>query len=287
MKDDKIINLFNNSLKKAHRHYNNLLEDFELEEIHDFRLQIKKLRAFIRLVNTEVTKEKRIKISKEIKTFYHTAGSIRNVQLHKQRIIQWCMALSFNAPATYLELLNKEEARVKNTAREEAEEISFSHFKKNLVASVPHELTATCIQYFTTLKRKELLALLSLSVYNDETLHNIRKVLKDILYDWNYITPYLASDLPAYFAQKENTESLATNLGDFHDLCIAIYFLAPVYSDQVVSEAERDNLTTIKRRIEWEKYNLKEQIVSLFQSIKKDIWVENTIRDICAYSNHA
>jgi CHAD domain-containing protein len=281
MKDDKIINLFNNSLKKAHRHYNNLLEDFELEEIHDFRLQIKKLRAFIRLVNTEAAKEKSIKISKEIKTFYHTVGSIRNVQLHKQRIIQWCIALSFSAPATYLELLSEEEARGKNTARAEAEEISFSHFKKNLVASVPDELTAPCIQYFTILKRKELLALLSLSVYNDETLHNIRKVLKDILYDWNYITPYLASVLPKYFLDKKNIESLATKLGDFHDLCVAICFFTPTYIDQVISEAENGILTIIKRRIEWEKYNLKEQIVSLFQSIKKDIWVENIIRDVC------
>ena len=84
MKAEKIIELLINNLKKTRRHYKKLLKDFELEEIHDFRLQIKKLRAFVRLVNTEVGKEKSIKINKEIKTFYHTTGRIRNVQLHKQ-----------------------------------------------------------------------------------------------------------------------------------------------------------------------------------------------------------
>ena len=61
MKSDKIINLYNQNLKKTSKHYNNLLEDFELEEIHDFRVQIKKLRALVRLVNAEVMKKKEVK----------------------------------------------------------------------------------------------------------------------------------------------------------------------------------------------------------------------------------
>ena len=281
MKANKIINLFNNSLKKTCRHYNNLLEDFEQAEIHYFRLQIKKLRALIRLVNTEVAKERSIKINKETKTFYHTTGRIRNLQLHKQKIIQCAITLSFDPPVTYLELLNEDEAREKKRARTEAEEISFSHFKKNLVGSVPQQLKAPSIQYFTILKRNELLALLSLSVYDDETLHNTRKILKDILYNWSYINPYLASVLPGYFVQKQNIESLANQLGDFHDLCVAQCFLTPVYIDQVIGKAEKDNLTVLKRRIDWEKYNLKEEMISLFESIKKHIWVENTIKTVC------
>ena len=280
MKANKIINLFNNNLKKTCKHYNNLLEDFEAEEIHDFRLQIKKLRAFIRLVNTEVAKGKNIKFDKGLKTFYHTTGRIRNVQLHKQKIIQWCTTLSYGTPVTYLKLLNEEETREKNTARTEAEEISFAHFKKNLVGSVPEELTAPCLQYFTILKRNELLALLSLSIYDDETLHNLRKILKDILYNWDYIVPYLTSVLPTYFVQKENIEFLATKLGDFHDLCVSMCFLTPVYFDQIINEVETDNLMVINRKIEWEKYNLKEEIVLLFESIKKETWVKNTIKDV-------
>ena len=113
MKINKIRSIFNNSLKKISKHYNNLLEDFELKVIHDFRLEIKKLRAFIRLVNTEVTKKKSIKIKQKIKTFYNTTGKIRNVQLHKQRIIQMCTSLSLVTPETYLELLNEKKRRKK------------------------------------------------------------------------------------------------------------------------------------------------------------------------------
>ena len=281
MKSNKIKSIFNNSLKKTSKHYCNLLEDFELEEIHDFRLEIKKLRAFIRLVNTEATKKMSIKIKRRIKTFYNTTGKIRNAQLHKQRIIQLSMTLSLEAPETYLELLNEEGIKEKRKARLDAKEISFLRFKRTLIRSMPEELTTASVQYFTTQKRNELLAFLTLSVYDDETLHNIRKILKDILYDWTYIMTYLASGFPEYLVHKENIESLATKLGDFHDLCVALSFLTPVYIDQIISEAEKDVLMVIKRRMEWEKYNTKEQIALLFDSIKKEIWVENTIRDVC------
>jgi len=225
MKINKIRSIFNNSLKKISKHYNNLLEDFEPEVIHDFRLEIKKLRAFIRLVNTEVTKKKSIKIKQKIKTFYNTTGKIRNVQLHKQRIIQMCMSLSLVTPETYLELLNEEEAQEKKKARVEAEEISFPRFKETVMKSMPEELTTASIRSFTLQKSDALLALLSLSAYDDKTLHNTRKILKDILYDWDYIMPYLASVFPEYFIHKENIESLATKLGDFRICALLFLFL--------------------------------------------------------------
>ena len=126
-----------------------------------------------------------------------------------------------------------------------------------------------------------MLALISLSEFGDETLHDIRKILKDILYDWDYINPYLAFALPEYFLHKENIESLANQLGDFHDLCVALAFLTPGYIDQVTSGSENDNLMATKKRLEWEKYNSKEQIIVLFGIIKNQMWVENTIKNVC------
>jgi len=281
MKAEKIIELLINNLKKTRRHYKKLLKNFELEEIHDFRLQIKKLRAFIRLLNMESRKEKCIKINKEIRKFYRTTGKIRNVQLHKQKIIQLSRSLSFSDPINYIELINEEEDRDKKKGRRESEKISITRFKKALVKSVPEEVAIEAIQYFTIEERNKLLAILSFSVYDDETLHDVRKILKDILYDWDYLTPYLASVLPAYFVYKENIESLATKLGDFHDLYVALSFLSPVYIDQVINESEKDMIMVIKRKIEWEKYNTKEQIILLFEAIKKEIWVEDTIRKVC------
>lgn len=51
MKSDNIINIFDKRFKKIKKHFNNLPEDFELGDIHSFRLERKKLRAFIRLIN--------------------------------------------------------------------------------------------------------------------------------------------------------------------------------------------------------------------------------------------
>ena len=55
MKSDVIINAIDKRFKKVKKYYNKLLEDFEIEQIHGFRLEMKKLRAFIRLINTNIT----------------------------------------------------------------------------------------------------------------------------------------------------------------------------------------------------------------------------------------
>ena len=78
---------------------------------------------------------------------------------------------------------------------------------------------------------------------------------------------------------------LAEKLGDFHDLCVVLSFVAPVYIEQVIIGYENEkSLAAIKERIETEKHNAKEEIVLLFEDIKKQIWVENTIKNICETS---
>ena len=55
MKSDQIISAIDKRFKKVKKYYNKLLEDFEIEQIHGFGLEMKKLRAFIRLINTNIT----------------------------------------------------------------------------------------------------------------------------------------------------------------------------------------------------------------------------------------
>ena len=58
MKYDEIIDVLDKRFKKIKKHYNNVLEDFSPQEIHDFRLEVKRLRAFIRMVNTDIQRKK-------------------------------------------------------------------------------------------------------------------------------------------------------------------------------------------------------------------------------------
>jgi CHAD domain-containing protein len=116
MKSDEIISALYKIVKKLKKQYNNSFEYFKLEEIHGFRLEVKKLRAFIRLINTNIPEEKKIKIGGKIKSFYNTVGYIRNLQLHQKRVGHICDEMLLVKPVLYLQFLHNEESKQKEKA---------------------------------------------------------------------------------------------------------------------------------------------------------------------------
>ena len=263
MKQKEIIKLFEKRFKKLRKHYNDLLQDFEGEKIHSFRLEMKKLRAFIRLVNISLPGKKAMKINKKIKTFYNATGNIRNLQLHQQRINHICNGLLLEKPACYLQALHAEEMAQKEKARQLAKKISFNDFKKKILDPIHNKLKAKPARAFIIQKKLALFELLSLQYYQDEALHDMRKTLKDLLYDWRYIDSFTALLLPASFAKEKNLESITTKLGDYHDLCTALYFFSPLYTGQIATKPERENLQTLKQQLEWRKEKMKKEACQL------------------------
>ena len=198
MKSGEIINVFDKIVKKIKKHYNKLLEDFEIEEIHGFRLEMKKLRGFIRLINTNIPEDKKIKTGGKIKSFYSTAGNIRSLQLHQQRVSHLCDEMLLEKPVLYLQLLHNEKNKQKKKAGRIADKISYNYFRKKIIDLVPDKLKAESVQAFIIQKQHTLLELVFLLDYSDEALHEIRKVLKDLLCDWKYMSSYVPAALPAY-----------------------------------------------------------------------------------------
>ena len=280
MKSDEIINVFDKRFKKVKKHYNKSFEDFEIEEIHGFRLEMKKLRAFIRLINTSIPEEKKIKIGGKIKSFYNTTGNIRNLQLHQQRVSLICDDMLLEKPVLYLQLLHNEESMLKKRAGRIADKISYNKFRKKIIDLVPNKLNTESVQAFVIQKQHTLLELIFLLNYSDEALHEIRKVLKDLLYGWKYISSYLPAALPAYFTNKKNIEVFADKLGGFHDLCIAIYFFKPVYIDKIADEEENKILLIVKRKLEETKGEMKEEINTFLNHVKQEMEKEDILQEV-------
>ena len=280
MKSDEIINVFDKRFKKVKKHYNKSFEDFEIEEIHGFRLEMKKLRTFIRLINTSIPEEKKIKIGGKIKSFYNTTGNIRNFQLHQQRVSHICDDMLLEKPVLYLQLLHNEESMLKKKAGQIADKISYNHFRKKIVDLVPDKLNTESVRAFIIQKKHTLLELILLLDYSDEALHEIRKVLKDLLYDWKYISSYVPAALPAYFTTKKNIEVFADKLGEFYDLCIALYFFKPVYIDKIADEKEKKILLTLRQKLELTKGEMKEEISALLNHIKPEKKNKDVLQEV-------
>jgi CHAD domain-containing protein len=280
MKSDEIISALDKRFKKVEKHYNKSFEDFELEEIHSFRLETKKLRAFIRLIHTNIPGYRKIKKERKIKSFYNTTGNIRNLQLYQQRVSHLCYNMLLEKPVQYLQLLHNEENKQKKKAGRIADKISFNHFQKKIIDLVSDKLNTQSVQAFVIQKKHTLLELIFLLDYSDEAMHEIRKVLKDLLYDWKYISSYVSPAFPAWFTYKKNIEVFTDKLGEFHDLCIALYFFKPVYIDKNADEKEKKILLTLRQKLEETKGEMKEEISTLLNHVKQEMEKEDILQEV-------
>lgn len=271
MKSSEIINYFDKKFKKTKYYYNRLLENFAIEDIHGYRLEMKKLRAFIRLLNSNIPEEKKIKIGRNTKLLYKTTGNIRNLQLHQLRVSKLCNEMLLEKPVPYLQRIHNEENKQKNKARQIAEKISFNHFQEKLIAFASDKLNIESMETFVIQKKRALLKLIFLVNYTDIALHEIRKVLKDLMYNWKCITSLVPTTLPAYFTNKKNIDLFTKKLGEFNDLCIAVRFLKHPYINKIVDEKEKNILLLVRMQLEDTRGEMKKEINTLLGHIKQEM----------------
>ena len=243
------------------------MNNFKSEEVHDFRVQMKKLRAFTRLWNAALPLEQQVEITGRMKSFYDVTGRIRNIQLHEKRVVDFCRDVSLDAPSSYLQDLKKEEKRQQEKATKAAKKTSFRKFKEKIEKLVTENYKADPAKNFTLQKESRLFMLFVLPWYSDETLHEIRKIFKDLLYNRIYTRPYLET---VYFQGPAAMEPLTEKLGDFQDWFVSVQLLDEIDFSFKKEEAEKDRLLFIKNEFENRKMNLKQQILQLLQKISHE-----------------
>lgn len=246
-----------------------------MDDIHHFRVEMKKLRAFIRLTNL-TTPDQQKKIPKELKRFYNTCGNIRNLQLQQQRITNLASDLLMEAPDLYLQYLRDEEKLAKKKAHELAENISLKQFEKDLIDSSTG-LIQEIKKVFVQRNKQRLSILFTLPFYYDEALHDIRKVVKDLMYNYKYVDQEINVELPPDLASLKNMETLTTSLGDFHDLCIALFLLSPMYLNQIPGLIDNELLSEFRSQLELRKEAMKKEIIQLFAPVKQQFEKERSL----------
>lgn len=228
--------------------------NFEEEAVHDFRTEIKKLRAFLRLLNTGHNKDQ-LGISKKLKVYYWYAGSIRNLQLHIKSISE----AEVDNPGVYLRSVKKEIESLQGVLRSLHSPSNFDDPQKiirNWIKNTPKP----SVKKFVYQKADEFQQLLAL-IKQDEILHAIRKLLKDLLYNWKYIKEY-ASLLPAAILVKKQIAELTDLLGEFCDRNTGIHILE-TYLFANPDPANKEILEKIISKWDTEKTELRLKVYSM------------------------
>lgn len=251
MKHNEIKHVLASRFKKINDCLNKIIKHFNSEEIHDFRVELKKVRAFMRLAATRLPGPEELKIPYHLKSMYRYAGIIRNLQLQEQRIFEFIREKEVNQPDRYLRILSDQKDESKQKILDIYNHMALKTEEEMIIRTLRIRLENTTIENYTWNRTEELKNLIPFHEYADEELHQARKILKDLLYTLPYTGDYFFSFFNGGLQTKEEIESLTDLLGEFQDACTSLQLLQPDYTKDLNDPAEIGLLQTIRE--EWER----------------------------------
>lgn len=266
MKQNEMSEIIEERFKIIDKLLHKIIREFAAADIHGFRVEVKKLRAFLRLLDIEKTMNKPL-IPKLLKTFYGYVGIIHNIQMHKHSLFKYITDYKIAQPETYMQLLFVEEDYWKREAAELMEGDSFRNDEDKILKQLPDKLEKSTIKNFMQNNLGELKNQME-NIPDDVAVHNTRKILKDILYNWNYIDH---NDLPKKISEEKDLKLLAAQLENFRDKCIQLEFLSDEYFNKVKDENEKNILLKIKTQFLGEKQIMIEKLTYSLNDLREQL----------------
>jgi CHAD domain-containing protein len=195
--------------------------NYDIEDIHDLRVEYKKLRALIRLLKEEEDTEK-LKVPGKLKSLYEAGGPVRDLQLFLP-----LLAPHFEQQPTrqYLYKLDQKLEEAKNNLEYAIGRTSYEKAGESILSNLPKSLRTETVKKFVQNKITAVQGGL-LAIRHDEDLHTIRKQLKDLVYNIKTYRNDFKMSFPVNLGNtEEDLNHAVTLLGNYNDLCFALTFL--------------------------------------------------------------
>lgn len=261
MKKEEIDAFIEDKFKKIARYFHKAVDNFETEDINDFRSEIKKLKVFLHLLNMESGDGFSFRITKRMKTIYGYFGVIQNLQLQLKKMNEYVKKSSGNIPVLYVNMLEKELEFWKKASKDFMDaDYDFFNDKKEILTALPDKLIKKSIHKFIHYTLYELQLISGHS--DDYSLDSARKFMEDIYYNYAFIKPFITEQQTSLFDEKAIDECLKLS-GDFRDKCMAIALLQTFDAD----ESEKQLLKEMENDWLHEKKELKNQLSAKLDSM--------------------
>jgi CHAD domain-containing protein len=192
--------------------------DFEVEDIHRFRVEVKKLRALVRFACPDGRR-----LPKRLRRIYKAVGEIRNLQLLRQSLVK---AADPVLPEEFYRQLDGRIIAAKQETRRLLEEYGrMGKLARRLIAGVVALRLTGEVQRSFVRKRIAPEDRPGQMPGSDDALHNLRKSLKDLLYVWPFLGNGARKQAAAYFGGYPAMQKKARLLGDYLDIVFQLRLL--------------------------------------------------------------
>lgn len=220
----------NKRFKKMYKPVKNFVETVDQDALHQFRVQVKKLKAMLILCSAESKNRNLLKDFKPVKKVFKKAGEIRNAHINLKLAEKYQLDdAAFKKQQQ--KALDESIEKFRSKAKKNLKSLKKAHFvlQNNL-----HRLHNKTIHSFYQEKLVAIDAFFSSPEFNDE-LHNTRKNIKLLLYNQKTAAKAIQNKI-AFNA--DYLDNLQNAIGEWHDHNLAIETLAGTGKDE--SEAIND-----------------------------------------------
>jgi len=239
-----------------------IVKHFDQDSIHKFRVQIKKLRAFLRLLSYEMEEPKDLKLPKSLKKIYTVTGAVRSLQL---QLLQTNNPSKNDNDLTQYnqQLSNDLNSRIVELKTLIDEKIILGKEKKN-ISKIPENIDDSVIAKFYQLKINSINSIIEKKKFSDEEIHSIRKLIKDMIYVSKILHEpgfQLAQNNAFKEEDQSIAEKIAQELGEYNDISSGLRFLMPEGFNKINPD-EKQKLESIRSAWNLRKKKLKADLIN-------------------------
>lgn len=220
---------YKNQRQRIKRDFGRAVKRFEIEGVHDLRVDIKRLRAYFNLIEAINPVFQAKPQFRRIRRLFKNAGPLRDVQVQQQVVLKYIQELELEL-SEYYNYLKQKEFKARRDFYRSSHKFSFDIFKTNW-AKIRHSLMYISPEYiqfkaegrFNELV-EEIIVFKNKQSFVEDDYHSIRILSKEARYTLEIIqTCYPAQD---HWEQLNHSlRNLHQALGKWHDADIALMFL--------------------------------------------------------------
>ena len=243
---------------------NETIRDFDKDCIHTFRLEIKKLKAAMLLIQTAKKSFNRKKKFREIRPFYKDLGAVREIQIQQEQFQKpensKALKSSFRKKFKQLlddTLLERELLTIQNF--DESVIKAVKKVKKQVEKAVKNLSPNDFKRYFKARLGKLKNTLGSLD-FSEKKTHTLRILIKEIKFNARFKKKVAEKALAKSEIDLPALEDLQKWLGDWHDNVVLKHKLVHLQDSLLLQNGENEALMQFKTSVEVETCFIKNNI---------------------------
>jgi len=213
-------------------------EHLDKEGIHDFRVTVKKLRAFLRML--AVANGQNNDLTKDFKRIYHIAGAIRDMQLELEKARKLHIAVP--GYTSHLEQVISQQRVAWDQSNPEE---SVAHLEKRLERGDYSGISSDAFYHFLYGKTKAVRRITSRPQVSDDQLHEVRKHIKDAVYATELCRKkWREAYEKAGEPESEELKKITDKIGDYNDQRIMMAHMDS-FADKLQDSPEKTEIRKV------------------------------------------